>query len=77
MTMVKTVRKSGNSHMIPLDRALMELLGLKDGDEVVMSVRDGTLMITPANIGLSPSEREEATKRFRKKYDSVLKRLAK
>lgn len=77
MTLVKTVRKSGNSHMIPLDRALMDVLGLKEGDEVVMSVRDGTLMITPANIGLSPAEREEAARRFRVKYDSVLKRLAK
>jgi antitoxin component of MazEF toxin-antitoxin module len=75
--MVKKIRKVGNGHMIPLDRAIMELLGLHEGDEVVLSVRDGTLMVTPSNIGMSERERKEATARFRSNYDSVLKRLAK
>jgi antitoxin component of MazEF toxin-antitoxin module len=75
--MVKTIRKVGNGHMIPLDKAIMELLGLHDGDEVVLSVRDCTLTVTPANIGLTDAEREDAVARFRARYDSVLQRLAK
>lgn len=75
--MIKTVRKVGNGHMIPLDKSLMELLGLHEGDDVVISVREGTLMVTPARIGLTEKERENAVARFRAKYDGVLKKLAK
>lgn len=75
--MVKTIRKVGNSHAIPLDKAMMELLGLHEGDEVVLTVHDGTLLVTPARVGLDETQRKAAMKAFRARYESVLQRLAK
>lgn len=75
--MVKTIRKVGNGHAIPLDKAVMELLHLKEGDEVVLTVHDGALTVRPANVGMAANEVKGSIKRFRARYGSVLKRLAK
>lgn len=75
--MVKTLSRVGNSAGITLDKAVLEQLGVQVGDEVVLTVHDATLTIRSANIGLAPKERAASVKRFRAKYGSVLKRLAK
>ena len=75
--MVKTLSKIGNSAGITLDKAVLEQLGVKEGDQVVLTVHDATLTIRAANVGMSPGERKASIKKFRAKYDSVLKRLAK
>lgn len=75
--MVKKITKSGNSASITLDFALLELIRAKIGDQVNVTVHNGSLVITPVQIGISSDELKASVARFRKRYDSVLKRLAK
>jgi antitoxin component of MazEF toxin-antitoxin module len=75
--MIKNITKSGNSASITLDMTLLELIRAKIGDQVNVSVHNGSLVITPVQIGLSQEQRSNAIARFRKRYDVVLKRLAK
>ena len=75
--MIKKITKSGNSASITLDLALLELMHAHIGDEVNVTVHNGSLVITPVKAGLSAQQRTEAIDRFRKRYDSVLKKLAK
>ena len=75
--MIKQLSKVGNSNALILDRAILELVGLEEGGEVQIKVRDGSLILTPANP--RPVDR----KKFKKLLDRVvserremLKRLA-
>jgi antitoxin component of MazEF toxin-antitoxin module len=45
---IKKVNRNGNGHCINLDKALMEILGLKEGDHVCLSVRGEKLTIEKA-----------------------------
>lgn len=74
--MIKKITKSGNSAAITLDLALLEMIHAKIGDQVNVTVHNGSLVISPVNVGLTDKQRTEAVARFRKRYSSVLKRLA-
>lgn len=74
--MVRTIRKVGNDYMIPLEKSLMEQLGLREGDDVVLSVREGVLIVTAASTGLTDEEREDMVDRFYVRYDGVIKDLS-
>ncbi|MCG3183297.1 MAG: hypothetical protein ICCCNLDF_01392 [Planctomycetes bacterium] len=74
--MIKKITKSGNSAAITLDLALLEMIHAKIGDQVNVTVHNGNLVISPVNVGLTEKQRTDAVARFRKRYSSVLKRLA-
>ncbi|MCZ7604788.1 MAG: hypothetical protein M5U25_01690 [Planctomycetota bacterium] len=74
--MIKKITKSGNSAAITLDLALLEMIHAKIGDQVNVTVHNGSLVISPVNVGLTEKQRTDAVARFRKRYSSVLKRLA-
>jgi len=76
--MVKRLRKVGNSSALILDRALLELVGLEENGEVQVTLRNGSLILTPANPKqVGPERFEEALSRVVARRRSVLKRLAK
>ena len=75
--MIKHIQKVGNSNALILDRALMELIGLAEGGEVQLTVRDGSILITPANPRPVDRERfEAALERVTNDRREVLRRLA-
>ena len=74
--MIKKITKSGNSAAVTLDLALLEMIHAKIGDQVNVTVHNGSLVISPVNVGLTEKQRSEAVARFRQRYSSVLKRLA-
>jgi antitoxin component of MazEF toxin-antitoxin module len=74
--MIKKITKSGNSAAITLDLALLEMIHAQIGDQVSVTVHNGSLVISPVNVGLTEKQRADAVARFRKRYSSVLKRLA-
>ena len=45
--MVKTIRKVGNSNALLLDKAIMELIGLREGGAVKLTIMNGSLLVTP------------------------------
>ena len=66
--MTKRLRKVGNSSALILDRALMELIGLEENGNVQLTVRNGSLIMTPARP--RPVTREQ----FDRALDGVVSR---
>jgi antitoxin component of MazEF toxin-antitoxin module len=75
--MVKTITKVGNSQGLIFDAALMDLTGLRVGDQVDVSVAPGgTIMVTPIRKALPPEEMTAIIKRTIKDYRRTLRKLA-
>jgi antitoxin component of MazEF toxin-antitoxin module len=74
---IKRLQKVGNSNAVILDKAVMELAGLDDGGSVQISVRDGSVIITPARPRHVDEKRfEKALARVTSRRKAALKRLA-
>jgi antitoxin component of MazEF toxin-antitoxin module len=75
--MIKQLRKVGNSNALILDRAVMELIGLEEKGSIQLTVRNGSLILTPTSPKeISPQQFEKALSRVVAKRRSVLRRLA-
>ena len=44
--MIKQLKKVGNSNAVILDKAIMELVGLEENDELQLSVHHGSIILT-------------------------------
>ncbi len=75
--MLKQITKVGNSQGLILDSALMDLTGLRVGDQVDVTVAPGgTVVITPIRKAV-PREQVSATiRKTIKDYRRTLKKLA-
>jgi len=75
--MIKRIQKVGNSSALILDRALMELIGLREGGEVQLTVQDGALIVAPTQPEpIDPERFEAALDRITSERREVLRRLA-
>jgi len=76
--MVKTISKIGNSAGLILDQALLELIHLKVGDQVDVSVDklSGTLRIASMKPVVSPEEGRVMAREFIKENDELFRSLA-
>jgi len=75
--MVKQLRKVGNSSAVTLDKALLELVGLREGGAVSITVRDGSIVLTPVDPRPVDRNRFEAClDRVVRERREVLRRLA-
>jgi len=67
----------GNSNALVLDRAVMDLVGLAESDDVQLTVHDGTLIVTPVRPkAITREDVEGALDRVVARRRSALKRLA-
>jgi antitoxin component of MazEF toxin-antitoxin module len=75
--MIKSITRVGNSQGLILDATLLELTGLKIGDQVNISVHDGgTITLTPVRRQASPEAVAATIRRTVKDYRKTLRRLA-
>ncbi|MFB3880053.1 MAG: antitoxin [Armatimonadota bacterium] len=75
--MTKRLRKVGNSSALILDRAIMDLIGLEENGDVQLTVRNGSLILTPARPRPVTREQfERALDRVVSRRRGVLRRLA-
>ena len=75
--MLKQITKVGNSQGLILDNALMELTGLRVGDQVDVTVAPGgTVVITPIRKALPREEVSATISKTIKDYRKTLKKLA-
>ena len=75
--MLKTITKVGNSQGLILDATLMDLTGLRAGDQVDVSVAPGgSIILTPIRKAADPGEVSAAIKRVMKDYRGTLRKLA-
>ena len=75
--MIKSITKVGNSQGLILDAALLELSGLKVGDQVNVTVHEGgTITLTPMRRTVSPESVTATIRKTVKDYRRTLRRLA-
>lgn len=76
--MVKRLTKVGNSSAVILDKAIMDLVGLEEDGEILITVKDGTILVTPASPRVAEAEAfRDAMHKFIDANDEVLRKLAK
>ena len=75
--MVKTIRKVGNSNALLLDKAILELIGLREGGEVNLTVTNGSLVVTPVSAMPADDDKfQMCLDRVAKTRHKLLKRLS-
>ena len=75
--MLKSICKIGNSQGLILDAALLELSGLRVGDQVNVTVHEGgAITLTPVRRAAAPGAVTAAIRRTVKDYRRTLRRLA-
>jgi len=75
--MIKQIKKVGNGNALFLDRAILELVGLEEGGDVQLTMRAGSIIITPVHPKPVNRKRfEAALNRVVSERREVLRRLA-
>jgi antitoxin component of MazEF toxin-antitoxin module len=75
--MIKTITKVGNSQGIILDAPLLEMVRLKQGDQVNLEVHEGgTITLTPLRPRPSRAEVSRVIKATMRDYARTMKKLA-
>jgi antitoxin component of MazEF toxin-antitoxin module len=76
--MIKTITKIGNSQGLIFDAALRELTGLKEGDQVNVTLHaGGSLVITPMRPTIGAQDAAKAARALIKSNSELFKRLSK
>jgi antitoxin component of MazEF toxin-antitoxin module len=75
--MLKTITRIGNSQGLILDAALLELTGLKAGDQVNVTVHEGgAIVIVPMAPTVTSDEARSRAERLIKSNNELFRRLA-
>jgi len=75
--MLKSISKIGNSQGLIFDAALLELAGLKLGDQVNVTVHEGgSITLTPVRKVVAPDRVTATIRKTVKDYRRTLRRLA-
>lgn len=75
--MLKTITRIGNSQGLIFDAALLDLTGLKAGDQVAVTVAPGgSIILTPIRKAARPEDVSATVKRTVKDYRRTLRKLA-
>ena len=75
--MIKRLRKHGNSHALPVDKATMEAMGIQADTPLQVTISGNTMIVTPANVGIGAEKVGKSLKKMRRRYGRTLKKLAK
>lgn len=75
--MIKTLQRRGNSHALVIDKTLMQQLGINPDTELQITVRQGSLVVTPVHVGLGRERVSEVLDGVFERYDETFRELAK
>jgi antitoxin component of MazEF toxin-antitoxin module len=76
--MLKTIARVGNSQGLIFDAALRELTGLKEGDQVNVTVHEGgSIVITPMHQTIEAGEAARAARALIQRNAELFERLSK
>ena len=75
--MVKSIARIGNSQGLIFDAALLDLAGLKTGDQVNVTVHEGgAIVLTPLRPAIAADEAGKTAKKLIRRNRGLFKRLA-
>jgi len=74
---IKNITKIGNSQGLIFDAALLELAGLKAGDQINVTVHaGGSIVLTPLRPAIAAGDAGKAAKKLIRRNKGLFKRLA-
>ena len=75
--MIKTLRKQGNGQVLPVDKTIVDAMGIDLDTPLQLTVTGNTLVVQPVNIGVSKDALKVSAEKMRDRYGETLKNLAK
>ncbi len=75
--MTRNLQRHGNSYALIFDKTMMEALGINADSLLQTTITGNSLLITPANVGITASELEETIYKLQPRYKKMLENLAK
>ena len=75
--MIRTLQRHGNSSALVFDKTMLDALHMTTDMPVHITLHGGSLVITPANVGIEPDELDGTIGRLRPRYKRMLEDLAK
>lgn len=75
--MVKVLQKHGNSLALVLEKPVLEMMNIDITTQLQMHVCNGSLIVTPTNVGIPDTEIANSLARLRPRYKRMLENLAK
>jgi antitoxin component of MazEF toxin-antitoxin module len=80
MSLLKHIRKVGNSWALAIDKPLLDMLDITRETPLKITVHNGSLIVTPLQPGEAESDHKrrvrEASAWVNEEYNAVFKRLA-
>jgi len=75
--MIKKLRKQGNGQALPIDKTIMDAMGIDLDTPLEVTLSANTLVVTPVHVGLAKKSIDESMRKMRRRYGNTLKNLAK
>ena len=75
--MIKTLRRQGNGQALPVDKTMMDAMGISLDTPLEVTLTGNTRVVTPVNVGLPRGTVDESLRKMRRCYGKTLKNLAK
>jgi antitoxin component of MazEF toxin-antitoxin module len=74
--MIKTLRKQGNGQALPIDKSMMDAMGIDLDTPLEVTITANTLVVTPVHIGVPREKLDASVREMRRRYGKALKKLA-
>jgi antitoxin component of MazEF toxin-antitoxin module len=74
--MIKRLTRVGNGQALLIDKPILEMLGLGEGDRVRLSLSGRALVVMPVEQSATDEQVRAAAARAHKKYRQLFERLA-
>ena len=74
--MIKTLRRQGNGQALPIDKSMMDAMGIGLDTPLEVTLTANTMVVTPVNVGVSQQDLDASLSKMRSRYGNALKALA-
>ena len=74
--MIKKLMKVGNSQALVIDKQTLAQMGVKEGEEIQVSLHGRQLVITPVRPHIPDADFRKSLDKIAGKYDKVFRKLA-
>ena len=76
VAMIKTLRRQGNGQALPIDKSMMDAMGIDLDTPLEVTLTANTMVVTPVHVGLSQEDLDASLSKMRSRYGNALKALA-
>ncbi len=75
--MIKKLRRQGNGQALPVDKTMMDAMGIDLDTPLEVTLTANTMVVTPVHVGVAKKDVDASLKKMRAQYGNALKNLAK